>query len=211
MEENVADVKEAAEIAPFVLARLNGALVKLSESPTDGAEGFSAVIDGIGIITHDNVNSLTKDQIGDLYGQLAGVAPKKFKDKAIAVESLLYQVGKVKVHVPGAEKTGKAEKAGKAAGTTAEKAAAKERTTTFVLLAPADAADKLKTLPPQAQAVVSALADVAKAQGGMEVSGKALEERLKAADSPLKTGQPVMRIVGYYKSKLIGAGLIQVH
>jgi hypothetical protein len=204
----------AAPVAPFILARFHGNLIKLAGQFAEGQEGFSPVVGSVSFVTESNAGQLPLAELGELYGEIAGTQAKKFKDAKIAVESLAYQVGKLKFTDPLAPTPAPQAKApanGKASRESKPlKAPLDEKKSTYVLLTPDGAAEAVGKIPPQARAIVSALADVVKVKGVPEVSAAELEARLTAADSPLTTRQPVMRIVGYYMKKLVEVGLLQV-
>ena len=67
-------------------------------------------------------------------------------------------------------------------------------------------------LAPQARALVSIMADLAKELGSASFGGAALEARLKVPEvaALLRTKQDPLRILQYYKGKLISVGLIRV-
>jgi hypothetical protein len=197
-----------AAVIPFTLARVGGRLVKLAATPEDGAEGFSAVVDGAAFVTDGNAHSLTKEQLGELYGEVAGTQAKKFKDKQIAVESLAYQASKMSTYDPSAPTPAAAPAKG-AKVSKAKKEKAEPKATKLELLTPEDAAARLKALPPQCASLISAMSDVVKAKGSQEFELKELEARLSAPDSPLTTRQPPMRICSYYSTKLKDACLIR--
>lgn len=161
------------------------------------------------VTTSSTIEEMTKEQLGELYGTLIGSNPKNFKDKKIAIESVSYQIGKLQateslVLPPAAVAAQKSAKKDKATGV------AKEKATSFELLAPENLAEAMAKLPPQARAVISAMTDVVTEKGRSTFTGAELEERLKRADSPLTTRQEPMRIVSYYREKLTGAGLVKV-
>ena len=79
-------------------------------------------------------------------------------------------------------------------------------------LQPKVTAEVVRGLAPQARALVSIMADLAKELGSASFGGAALEARLKVPEvaALLRTKQDPMRILAYYKGKLVSVGMIRV-
>ena len=198
---------EAQQVAAkeFILANVGGKFLKFklaSDLPKEVPSGD--------VITHETVSELTKDQISEIYGKVAGVGKKNFKDKKVAIESLVYQVAKMPTFDPNASPLAEAVKAGTKANKPAGKAP--KSPDTFELLQPQNTDEVLRGLAPQARELVLIMVDLAKEVGSTKFGGEKLEEKLKVPEvaARLRTRQDPMRILQYYKGKLIGSGLIRV-
>jgi hypothetical protein len=196
----------AAKATAFVVAKVDGKYVRLlnkESAPPD-----------VEVITEATVAEMTKDAIGELYSAIAGVSPKKFKDKRVAVESLAYQVAKMSVFDPNAPKPEPAAKGAKPvkAAADGDKKYARKTPDTFELLQPAELDKVMRGLAPQARELVLIMTDLAKEKGATSFSGTDLNEKLKIPEvgARLRTKQDPLRILQYYKGKLISVGLIRV-
>ena len=124
-----------------------------------------------------------------------------------------YQVAKMAVFDPNAPKPEPAAKGAKPVkAADGEKKYARKTPDTFELLQPANLDEVVRGLAPQARALVSIMADLAKELGSASFGGAALEARLKVPEvaALLRTKQDPMRILAYYKGKLVSVGLIRV-
>lgn len=198
-----------AEIAAFVVAKVEGGKFLRFKSLEDlPKEGTTLAI------TNQTVGELTKDEIGNIYSQIVGTGKKNFKDKKIAIESLVYQIAKLPVFDPNASPLAEAVKAGAKANKPTKEGKKYERKTpdTFELLQPEEVDKVLRGLAPQARELVLIMADLAKEKGSTTFSGEDLNAKLKIAEvgARLRTKQDPLRILQYYKGKLISSGLIRV-
>jgi hypothetical protein len=191
----------ATQITDFILAKVGGKLLRFAavESVPEGAE----------TITLESVQELPKDKIGELYGTVAGVSPKHFKDKRMAIESLIYQVAKMPIYDPSAVKP--EAKPGEAKKTAAGEKFVRKSNETFELLTPPDTEKVLRDLAPQARELILIMTELAKEKGSTTFSGSELNSKLKIPEvgARLRTKQDPLRILQYYKGKLIGAGLVR--
>ena len=203
----MSDTKEgrsssATQITDFILAKVGGKLLRFAavESVPEGAE----------TITLESVQELPKDKIGELYGTVAGVSPKHFKDKRMAIESLIYQVAKMPIYDPNAPKPEARPGESKKAAASGEKFVRKSNET-FELLTPPDTEKVLRDLAPQARELILIMTELAKEKGSTTFSGAELNSKLKIPEvgARLRTKQDPLRILQYYKGKLIGAGLVR--
>ncbi len=186
----------------FILGKVGSRLLrfqKIEEVPTD-----------VSPITLETVREMSKEEIGELYGRVAGVQPKNFKDKKIAIESLVYQVAKMATTDPrlaavdtntGAQGNGKQ----------VEENLARKSSEVFELLAPVDADAALSGLAPQARELMLIMTELAQEKGSTKFSAGDLSTKLTSpvVIERLKTKQDPLRILQYYKGKLIGVGLIR--
>ncbi len=212
--EQQAKASGPAEIAAFVVAKMKGGKFLRFQKIEDLPKEDDAVILAI---TNQTVSELTKDQIGEIYSQIVGTGKKNFKDKRIAIESLVYQVAKMPIFDPNASPLAAAVLAGAKANKPAKsgegKKYARKTPDTFELLQPPDVDKVLKALAPQARELVLIMADLAKEKGSTTFSGTDLNAKLETAESKerLRTRQPALRILQYYKGRLIGDGLIRTN
>ena len=70
----------------------------------------------------------------------------------------------------------------------------------------------MRGLAPQARELVLIMTDLAKEKGATSFSGTDLNEKLKIPEvgARLRTKQDPLRILQYYKGKLISVGLVRV-
>jgi hypothetical protein len=206
-QESAKEEKPATSME-FVVAKVGGKFLRFATREAVPSEGVDE-----GPYTPDIVREMTKEAIGELYSAVAGVSPKKFKDKRVAIESLAYQVAKMAIFDPSAPKpepVAKGVKPAKAAD--GEKKYARKTPDTFELLQPAELDKVMRGLAPQARELVLIMTDLAKEKGATSFSGTDLNEKLKIPEvgARLRTKQDPLRILQYYKGKLISVGLIRV-
>ena len=189
----------------FVVAKTNDRWVRFKDK--------DSVPCGVDLVTEVIAAEMTVDDIGDLYSKIAGVSPKKFKNKKVAIESLAYQVAKMAIFDPNAPKPEPAAKGAKPAkAADGEKKYARKTPDTFELLQPAELDKVMRGLAPQARELVLIMTDLAKEKGATSFSGTDLNEKLKIPEvgARLRTKQDPLRILQYYKGKLISVGLVRV-
>ncbi len=175
-------------------------------------------------ITREGVEERKLEDIAIVYGLVARVSPKKFKNKQLAMESMDYQVGKlqvlnsfeVKQEAPVEPKTA-VEGEGEAevdprpkAYIVQEKERAARVRPSIRLLTPADPAKCMESLAPQAKMLVSILTDAALERENVLFTTQQLTELMNTEESVarLKTRQEGVRIMMYYRRDLIESGLI---
>ena len=207
-QESAKEEKPATSME-FVVAKVGGKFLRFATREAVPSEGVDE-----GPYTPDIVREMTKEAIGELYSAVAGVSPKKFKDKRVAIESLAYQVAKMTVFDPSVPKPEPPPvKGGKATpSVNGEKKYARKTPDTFELLQPAELDKVMRGLAPQARELVLIMTDLAKEKGATSFSGTDLNEKLKIPEvgARLRTKQDPLRILQYYKGKLISVGLIRV-
>lgn len=188
------------EVQDFVLANVDGKFLRF--------KSIDAVPEGHETLTLDTLEKMTKDDIGRLYGTIAGVNPKNFKDKKVAIESFVYQVTKMNIFDPSSPK---ATHAAATSSSTTQDSRVKKTAENFELLAPPDVDKALKSLAPQARELVLIMTELAKEKGSTKFAGTDLADKLKQPEvaARLKTKQDPARILQYYKGKLIGHGIIR--
>jgi hypothetical protein len=196
----------------FVVAKVGGKFLRFATREAVPSEGIEE-----GPYNLDVVNDMTVETVGELYSKIAGVSPKKFKNKKVAVESLSYQVAKMPIFDPNAVKSPLAEavKAGARANKPAadgDKKYARKTPDTFELLQPAELDKVMRGLTPQARELVLIMTDLAKEKGAVSFAGNDLNEYLKKPEvaARLRTKQDPLRILQYYKGALISKGLVRV-
>jgi hypothetical protein len=194
------------QITDFVVAKLGGKFLRFQTVEEVPADAEAA-------ITLASASAMTKEQLGEIYSFVAGVSPKNFKSAKIALDSLTYQVGKMPIFDPSAPKAepvvaGKGE--AKASKGTGEKFARKSDEM-FELLSPPETAKVLQGLAPQARELVLIMTELAAEKKDTKFSGADLNAKLKIPEvsARLRTKQDPLRILQYYKGRLIGAGLIK--
>ena len=206
MSKQVSAKEESpAAATAFVVAKINDKWVRFKDK--------DSVPCGVDLVTEVIAAEMTVDDIGDLYSKIAGVSPKKFKNKKVAIESLAYQVAKMAVFDPNAPKPEPAAKGTKPAkAADGEKKYARKTPDTFELLQPAELDKVMRGLAPQARELVLIMTDLAKEKGATSFSGTDLNEKLKIPEvgARLRTKQDPLRILQYYRGKLIGVGLVRV-
>lgn len=203
-EEN----NEQVQTTGLDMALVDGRYVRLSVGiePPEGSE----------IFLFDDLEGLKLTKLGEIYGDLAGVTAKKFRSPKIAVESIAFQLKKKTPTNPWAPKT--YIKATDAAPNRTDKGEKKEKAkkeptaSTITLLAPEDLSDQLKKLAPQARDLVGILVELAAASGTTTFTGDVVSKALNEQKSVerLRTRQSPDRIFAYYRSSLIGSGIIKV-
>ena len=189
----------------FVVAKVDGKYIRFQDVEAAPKDTL--------VLTNDVVSGMTMTEISELYSAIAGVSPKKFKDKRVAIESLAYQVVKMAIFDPNAPKPEPAAKGAKPAkAADGEKKYARKTPDTFELLQPAELDKVMRGLAPQARELVLIMTDLAKEKGATSFSGTDLNEKLKIPEvgARLRTKQDPLRILQYYKGKLISVGLIRV-
>ena len=194
-----------AAATAFVVAKINDKWVRFKDK--------DSVPCGVDLVTEVIAAEMTVDDIGDLYSKIAGVSPKKFKNKKVAIESLAYQVAKMAVFDPNAPKPEPAAKGAKPVkAADGEKKYARKTPDTFELLQPAELDKVMRGLAPQARELVLIMTDLAKEKGAVTFAGNDLNEFLKKPEvaARLRTKQDPLRILQYYKGALISKGLVRV-
>ena len=211
------EVEESANVAQapdsFVLAKVSGAFLKFASVDQVPAEGVE-----LGPLDAESLGSLTLEQMGEVYGSVAGVNPKKFKTKEVGIESILYQARKMPTFDPSRPRVAatapapksKKDKAARSADVSGGKFARKEGEV-FELVAPENSASVVAKLAPQAQELLLIIAELAKEKGSATVLGADLNAALSRPEvkDRLRTKQDPLRILQYYKGKLIGSGLLR--
>lgn len=164
------------------------------------------------------LEGMTKNHLGEIYGQIAGVPAKNFKSKEVAIESVVYQANKLpdfgEVKSPAREafdKDAAARAVPKAAGSS-NKTPAKKPSGNFELLSPPDVAEKLKALAPQARELVLMAAEFAAEKGSTKFGAIEFSDYISVPEraARLHTRQEPVRILTYYRSKLDDAGLLKM-
>lgn len=198
-----------AKVADYVIAKVGEKYVRFAD--------LASVPEGAEPLTPEIVAEMTKDAIGELYSAIAGVPSKKFKDKKIGLESLAYQVAKMRIFDPSApavaakvDKPAKVAKVAKVAGEKAARAA--KVPSTLELQQPEKLDEALRDLAPQARELVAIMADLAKEKGATSFSSADIAEYIKRPEvaARLRTKQDPQRILQYYKNELISAGFVRV-
>lgn len=210
LDQSVEEKEESnapARTTGLDVALVDGQYFRLAEGvePPEGAEVF----------LYDDLESLELTKLGEIYGSLAGVAPKKYRSAKIAVESIAFQLKKKTPTNPWAPKviTKSTEPlAGGEKGEKKEKAKKEPTATTVTLLAPEDLADQLKKLAPQARDIVGIITDLVSKINTDTITGDVLSQALNepSAVARLRTRQSPDRIFAYYRSALIASGIIRV-
>lgn len=175
----------------------------------DTFEADDSVVFEEGPYSDSVLESMTKEQLGELYAKLAGVPSKYFKVKAVALESIDYQVKKLPLYDPNPAPKAAAPAEGKSS------AAPKARSLkieVYEVLQPEGSEEILKKLAPQAREVVSIMLDLAAARGTTKLEGADLANFMSEPETAkrLNTRQDPARILKYYKSKLVELGLLAV-
>lgn len=207
MEEQT--TQPVAKAPEFFLAKVGETYRKFAF-----ANDVPDTVDAAAVVASSALADKTKDELGELYGAVAGVAAKKFKDKKVAIESILYQVAKMPIFDPDAPAQ-TPQSAAVAAGAKANKAAGTPRESKpkgiagLELKTPEDTA-ALGKMAPQARELVAILVELAKEKGTMTLSGADVEARIKSQNTidRLRTKQPPERILAYYRKQLVEAGFI---
>lgn len=208
-DQSVAAVEENAS-APTTgldVALVDGSYVRLLEGvePPEGSEVYK----------FDDLDSLELTKLGEIYGALAGVSPKKFKSPKIAVESIAFQLKKRTPTNPWAPRPQTPASADGGTVKTKVKVEKKDKEPTksvITLLAPDDLAEQLKKLAPQAREVVGILSELAASSGTPTFNSEMVSKALNLPESVarLRTRQSPDRIFAYYRSALIASGIITV-
>jgi len=192
---------DASNISDFVLAKIDGKLLRFQDA--------GAVPEGSETITLESAREMTKEALGALYADVAHTSPKNFKDKKVAIDSIVYQVAKMPVFDPNAPKVAAAptelkKKEQKAAAKAAE---------VIELLCPTELPKVLEGIAPQARELVLIMGELVTETGNeAKFTSSQLAKKLasEGISERLKTRQEPGRIFAYYKGVLIGKGLIRV-
>lgn len=187
-------------VMDFAIAKLDGKFLRFKTA--------EMVPSGIEAITEESINEMTKEKLGELYGAVAGVEAKKFKDRRVAVDSLLYQFGKLPKYDPVAPAETKPAKATAPAKVGKHQ---KKDTEVYKVMSPPNSSKILGGLAPQARELFLIMVELAESQNSDSFSGADLDLKLNQDSSMkrLNTRQDPGRILSYYKGKMIGLGLIQ--
>jgi hypothetical protein len=199
----------------FIVAKVSGRFLRFQtvEEVPEGAEN---------LLTRTVAEELTNEKLGEIYGIVAGVSTKKFRDKKIALESLTYQIAKLEVFDPNAPvqtiKTPAPGEQAKAVQPTAPRPAPtvtpksdRKLSEMFELLSPPETGKLLGDLAPQARELIIIMTELATEKKSTKFSAVELATKLATPETKerLKTRQDPQRIMQYYKGKLIGSGLIK--
>lgn len=175
--------------------------------------------------TSETVTQMTTADVGILYGEIAKVPTKKFKDKKVATESLVYQIAKLPFFDPDAAPSflGAALAKSKSAQPTAASAATTGASTSksgatpktagaLELCQVPDLAAALTGLAPQAKELILIMAEIVKEKGSTKFSDDDVAAKLAIPEiaAKLHTKQEPIRIFKYYKGRLADAGFIKV-
>lgn len=162
------------------------------------------------LVTREDVEAMTDEDLGKIYGEIAATSPKRFSTREVAIKSLLYQVSKMPEFDPSRPAPASAAKQGKSPKEKKEKAP--KVPATYEVLAPLNAAEQLAGLAPQAQELFKVLVDLAHEVGSPLIAGEVLEKHfeLPRIKEQLKTRQEAIRILGYYRRALEEHGLLRV-
>ena len=205
------EVGTAAQVEDFILASVGGKFLRFNT--------IEAVPEGSDVITLARLTDMPIEKIGELYGAVAGVNSKNFKNRVVAVDSFTYQVKKLPIHDPDApvaavQPTAAAGKVGKVGGARATPAerASKKAGETFELLSPPDVDKAMGGLAPQAKELIAVMVELSKEGGSVKLPRRILEDRLRTPDvvSRMRTRQDPTRIMQYYQKKLVDRGLLRV-
>lgn len=202
LEEKLEDSK--SQIEGLIFAKVGGRFLRFST-----AESVPETVDE-GPYTIEILRELTPAKIGELYGNVAKVPTKNFKDPKVAIDSLVYQVAKIPLFDPN--KPVEVQAATPImTGQSTEKRVVSKKSEFYELSSPADLDKVLGGLAPQARELVLIMTELANDKGSTKFSSSELEERINLPEvaARLKTKQEPLRILKYYKGKLIGSGLIK--
>lgn len=164
------------------------------------------------VFKESGLEALSPEEVDALYSRVAGTPTKKFKNKSLAVKSLMYQAAKLPDTPGDVQKTAENHGETVPAGDKKKKeAAAKVKSEVLVILRPANLTEVVEKLAPQAREVFSILCDAALAHESNTLSAEQVADAFKdgAAKTRLGTRQEPARILQYYKGRLKGAGLIR--
>jgi hypothetical protein len=187
----------AAPTAPLVVARINGRHFRTSDP--------SKLPEGSELATREQIEVMPIEELNELYSAVAGVPLKKFKAREVAKESVFYQIGKLPEY-GGAVKPSAEPSSRPAAG------ARRSKVPETIELLPVLDEKAIGSLAPQARELLLMMAEIAKENGATSFSSTLLESRLKEPKSAerLRTRQDPVRIMLYYRSKLVDNGFIKI-
>lgn len=187
----------------FVLARVGERFLRFGS--------VDLVPTGSQPITLATLEGMPKDLVEDIYSKVAGIMPKTFKDKGLAVSSLAYQVGKMQLHDPAAPAAPQLEEPRANVRPTKAERATRKGAEVFELLTISDFGKVTNTLAPQARELVAIMVELAREKGSTTFTGAELQAKLQepASLARLKTKQDPLRVLAYYTGRMIGAGLIR--
>lgn len=208
-KQNPAKEENPATPMEFIVAKVGGRFLRFASRESLPSEGVEEGPYDLNII-----NGMSKEAIGDLYSDVASVSPKKFKDRKVAIDSFAYQVAKLPLFDPNPAKPAPAAKAEKLAATSgeSEKKYARKTSDTFELVKPDELDKVMRELAPQARELVLIMTDLAREKNSTSFSSAELSEKLKIPEvaAKLRTKQDPLRILQYYKGKLVSVGLLRV-
>lgn len=194
-----------AQVADFIVAKLDGKFLRFTS--------LDKVPEGERPVTLSTLKGLDVSKLGSIYADIAGVAPKNFKNTRDAIESISYQAGKIPLYDPHApSKPGvKSAKGPKVSGGAKIEPKMKS-VVTYDLLTPENTKEAVESLAPQARELITIMVGLAKEKGTSSFTEAELQAKLAIPEvaATLKTRQPPVRILQYYKSKLVSSGLVKV-
>lgn len=205
-KKQMEETNTGAIAAGFILAEVDGKL-KL----VDSVEGL---VEGTAVTTPETLADMDLPALGDLYGKLVGQPAKTFKDKEIAVQSIVYQIAKKKAAssgaVAGAPAVGGGTKTAAKGPAVPKAPRAPKATAGLTLMVPKNKDAAFAKLPPQAKTVALILLAAAEQKGSLELTGPEVEALMSGNGvvKLLNTCQEPMRILAYYRGRLEEAGLI---
>lgn len=195
-----------ADIANYVIGLVGGRFLRFSEE--------SVVPEGTNPITTESLGKMSDEELGQLYGQVAGTNTKLFRSRTVAIESIEYQIKKLPLFDPSAP-VRQAVLVNKGQNSPQPREPrekyARKSGEVFELLSPPDIDSVMRSLAPQARELILIMTEIVEEKGTNKFLGSDLNAKLNGAGiaDRLKTRQDPGRILQYYKGKLIGAGLIR--
>jgi hypothetical protein len=190
MSENISD---------FVIAKLdNNSLVRFNT--------ITEVPAGTSVITAEDLEDISIQEITEIYSSIAGTPPKKFRTRAIAVESLVQKIGEMPFHQLEPESV--------VEDIEAKRKYTRKNPNVFEILPQTpETPRKIEDIAPQGKAAMDLLYAAVKHFKTNRIEEKDLMEFFREEKNAmtLHTRQDPWRIFQYYRAQLTRAGIVVTH
>jgi hypothetical protein len=169
-------------------------------------ERLEVVPAGTSVLDREDLDAMSKEELEEVYANIAGTDPKVFPSWGMALANVLFQVEEMRIYHPEPEQEESDEdpKVGK------QKRLRGPDTYTLLVPLSDKAREGLAKLPRQARECLNIMLELASSKDSFSFSEKDLKTSFEGCKERLATRQEPWRILQYYRKDLEGAGIVQV-